>query len=100
MPYLLRNVVALLQQHDRKTMFNPEFFEIRPSKAAGQEFHVVKPVARFVDEPVDLCYNVGTRTNGVDQPMWPKDLTTEIVGGTAPYKCVPLSTGMSREKRL
>ena len=39
----------------------------------------VRPVARFRDEVVELRYNVGTRGNGVDRPVWPNDLTTEII---------------------
>ena len=44
----------------------------------GHEYVQLKPIARFKDG-VRLGYNVGTRTNGVDKPKWPSDLTVEIV---------------------
>ncbi|KAK5112725.1 hypothetical protein LTR62_003823 [Meristemomyces frigidus] len=78
MNYTLPSMMALLAKHDKDTLFNPDFFEHRTSKAVGHTFVQVKPVARFADD-VQLCYNVGTRSNGVDQARWPEDLRTEVV---------------------
>lgn len=78
MQYLLPEMIGLLAKHDSSTLFSPEFFERRRSKAAGYEFVQVKPVAQFADG-VELGFNVGTRTNGVDKARWPEDLTTEII---------------------
>lgn len=69
---------SLLHKHDEDTLFKHEFFERRISKAMGHEYVQLKPVARFKDV-VRLGYNVGCRTNGIDQPKWPADLSVEVV---------------------
>ncbi|KAK3071672.1 hypothetical protein LTR53_008212 [Teratosphaeriaceae sp. CCFEE 6253] len=78
MAYTLPAMFKLLAEHAGDTLYKPEFFGRRVSKAVGHEFVQVKPVARFADG-VTLEYNVGTRTNGVDQARWPDDLMTEMV---------------------
>ncbi|KAJ5090280.1 hypothetical protein N7532_008964 [Penicillium argentinense] len=70
-----------LYEHDRETLFNLKFFETRNSESVNAQFVRVKPIAQFPDKEVELKYNVGTRGNGVDQPVWPKDLTVETVTG-------------------
>ncbi|KAJ0326865.1 hypothetical protein COL5a_006416 [Colletotrichum fioriniae] len=70
----------LLQEYDAKILFNPQFFEMRTSKAVDGTFWVVKPVLQYDNNAVEMRYNVGTRGNGVDQPIWPEDLSTEVVG--------------------
>ncbi|KAH8426492.1 uncharacterized protein LDX57_004227 [Aspergillus melleus] len=82
MQYLLPAMLKSLYQHDRDTLFNPAFFEPRLSKNISTTFIGVKPIAQFPGKEVDLKYNVGTRGNGIDQPMWPKDLTVEVVTGS------------------
>ncbi|KAK2017372.1 CoA-transferase family III [Colletotrichum eremochloae] len=69
----------LLHEHDSKTLFQPQFFEIRTSKAVGGTFWVVKPVLQFHNNAVEMGYNVGTRGNGVDEPIWPTNLAVEVV---------------------
>ncbi|TQN64862.1 Succinyl-CoA--L-malate CoA-transferase beta subunit [Colletotrichum shisoi] len=69
----------LLQDHDTKTLFQPQFFEMRASKAVDGTFWVVKPVLQFENGAVEMRYNVGTRGNGVDEPVWPADLSVEVV---------------------
>ena len=71
-------MLKLLHQHDEKVLFNPSFFQQYRSEAVGVIISKVKPVAQFKDNVVQLGYNVGTRGNGVDQPIWPNDLTVEI----------------------
>lgn len=71
-------MLKILAEHSASTLFHPKFFEARESKAVGQTFVQVKPIAQFADD-VKLGYNVGTRGNGVDKPRWPEDLTTEVV---------------------
>ena len=78
MHYLLPDMIGRLHKYDEDVLFKPEFFEKRMSKASQHEFVQIKPVARFKDN-VQLGYNVGTRTNGVDKPKWPSDLNVEIV---------------------
>ncbi|KAI0106555.1 CoA-transferase family III [Hypoxylon sp. NC0597] len=78
MQYSLPAMLKILHQHDAKALFNPAFFENRRAENLGATFVQVKPVARF-NNAVELGYHIGTRGNGVDQPVWPKDLTTEVV---------------------
>ena len=72
-------MLKLLYQYDEKVLLQPSFFEQYRSEAVGVTISRVKPVARFKDDVVELKYNVGTRGNGVDRPVWPEDLTVEIV---------------------
>ena len=69
---------GLLHKYDEGTLFNPEFFEKRTSKAMGHEYIQIKPIAKFKDD-VRLGYNVGCRPNGMDKPRWPSDLSVEVV---------------------
>jgi hypothetical protein len=39
----------------------------------------VKPVLQFPGGKVQLRFQVGTRTNGVDAARWPEDLLVEKV---------------------
>lgn len=80
MPYLLPAMLKLLAQHDSETLFNSRFFQHMKAKHLAVTFVRPKPVARFASG-VELKYHVGTRGNGVDQPVWPKDLTVEVVTG-------------------
>ncbi|OTB05174.1 hypothetical protein M426DRAFT_261210 [Hypoxylon sp. CI-4A] len=79
MSYLLPAMLKILYQHDAETLFNPVFFEERSAENLGVTFVQVKPVAQS-NGSVELRYNVGTRGNGTDQPVWPKDLTVQVVG--------------------
>ena len=78
MGYTLPSMVGLLQKYDHDTLFNPDFFEKRTSKVMGHEYIGVKPIARFKDD-VELGFNVGCRSNGMDEPKWPSDLSVEVV---------------------
>lgn len=79
MTYTLGQFLAMLKQNAGRVVFNPEFFELRHSKAIGKDVATPKPIIQFPDGKVKLEYNVGTRGNGVDQARWPRDLMTEIV---------------------
>lgn len=79
MSHLLPAMLGMLRKQDAETLFNPAFFESRPSKAVGFTFQNVKPIAQFKNGEVDLGYNVGTRGNGKDKPYWPDDLSVEVV---------------------
>ena len=79
MGYTLPAYFGMLQANSSKTLFQPEFFETRDAKNIGKHIRAVKPIADFTAGAVELGYNVGTRTNGVDKPRWPNDLTVEIV---------------------
>lgn len=61
-------------------LFDLDFFEVRESKAlGGLKIRTPKPILNFPTGSVKLGYNVGTRGNGLDQPRWPTDLSTEVV---------------------
>ncbi|KAI8961389.1 CoA-transferase family III [Daldinia sp. FL1419] len=81
MPYLLPAVLKLLYQHDSKVLFNPAFFHEQEAKNIGATFVQVKPIAQFANNAIDLGYHIGTRGNGVDEPIWPDDLKVEVVRG-------------------
>jgi crotonobetainyl-CoA:carnitine CoA-transferase CaiB-like acyl-CoA transferase len=69
-----------MEMFKNQKLFDLDFFEIRVSKAlGGLRMRVPKPVLQFPPGTVELGYNVGTRGNGVDQPRWPTDLSTEVV---------------------
>jgi len=74
-------MLPLLHKLDGPVLFNPAFFEERRSSALGATFVFPKPVLQFTDKTVELKYDVGTRGNGLDAPVWPKDLTVEVVKG-------------------
>jgi hypothetical protein len=79
MGYTLPRFLQMLQKNAAKTLFNPDFFELRHSGAIGKDVHCIKPIVRYPDGKVELGYNIGTRGNGVDQPKWPDNLMTEVV---------------------
>lgn len=74
-------MLPLLFEKDGHVLLKPEFFEARKAKLSGVTFISPKPILQFPGKTVDLRYDVGTRGNGVDKPLWPKDLNVEIVTG-------------------
>lgn len=79
MGYLIPRYLGMLKETSLETVLNPIFFENREAKSIGKQIRTVKPILQFPDGRVELEYNVGTRTNGVDKPRWPHDLSVEIV---------------------
>lgn len=79
MMFTLPEYVKMLYMNSSKTVMKPEHFEDRDAKTIGKKIRTVKPVLNFVDGQVELGFNVGTRTNGVDAPRWPKNLSVEVV---------------------
>ena len=79
MQYLLPAMLKILHEYDEKALFKEEFFEHARSDVVGRTFVQVAPVARFKNEAVDLKYDIGVRGNGVDAPVWPKDLKVQVV---------------------
>lgn len=78
--YLLPAMMKILTQHDSEALFAPDSFQPMEAKNLSMTFIRPKPVAQFANG-MELKYHVGTRGNGVDQPVWPKDLTVEGVRG-------------------
>jgi len=79
---LLPPYMGMLFQKSAAKLFKPSYFESRPAKALNEKatFKTVKPILTFPGGEVKLGFNVSTRGNEVDQPRWPKDLMTEVVG--------------------
>lgn len=78
MNYSIPRMIAKMKED--QTLLRPEFFEQRASGALnGLVFRTPKPVLQFPPDSVQLGYNIGTRGNGIDEPFWPIDLSTEIV---------------------
>lgn len=81
MTYMLPKVFGQVFKNSAGVLLKPSHFTQYPIKNMGGK--VIKypgPVIRFPGKEVELGYNVGTRTNGVDLPYWPKDLSVEVVG--------------------
>lgn len=79
MVYSLPLMMKTLHQHDSDALFQNSFFGLRRSENLGVTFLTVKPVLQFPGGEVELGYKVGTRGNGVDHPVWPRDLGAEVV---------------------
>jgi hypothetical protein len=79
MLYTIGALVKMMMANSKDILFRPEFFELRYSKVIGLDVSTVKPIAQFVDGQVELKYNVGTRSNGIDKPFWPQNLMEEVV---------------------
>jgi hypothetical protein len=79
MTYTIPRFVKMIYQNAKDVLLKPEFFEVRKAENRGIEVKTVKPVVQYPKGEVKLGFNVGTRTNGVDKPYWPKDLMVEVV---------------------
>ncbi|KAI9307505.1 putative L-carnitine dehydratase [Cunninghamella echinulata] len=72
---------ALLKQHSPQ-LWNPDFFEKRDILNGDQhnvKLYTIKPVVRFSNDQVTPGFDIPTRTNGTDAPLWPKDLNTKQI---------------------
>jgi hypothetical protein len=79
MPVTVPAYLKMLQENSADKLFRPEFFEDRHCAPIDRTMRIVAPVLRFPAGIVRPGYHVGARTNGVDKPRWPEDLTIEIV---------------------
>jgi hypothetical protein len=79
MLYTIPSFLDMLGKNEKSPVCQTEFFEDRESGILGKKIRTVKPILRFPQGEVQLGYHVGTRSNGTDQPRWPKDLLTEVV---------------------
>lgn len=69
----------MLTKNSGGVLFRPDFFEERKVLGYEKGMRTVKPVIAFPEGKVRLGYDVSVRTNGVDKPVWPKDLMVEVV---------------------
>jgi len=69
-----------LSQHELYVAaFLRRFGSVRENKTIGKKIRAVKPILQFPGGEVELKYNVGTRSNGIDAAKWPHDLMSEVV---------------------
>ncbi len=74
-----QKVLSTLKLTCANVLFRPEFFQDRDCRNLGVKIRSVRPVVQFPQEVVELKFNIGTRTNGVDEAFWPQDLLNEVV---------------------
>lgn len=79
MTYSLPKTYKMLQDNSSDILFNPSFFEDRVARNLGVTIRSVKPIVQYPNGEIKLGYNVGCRSNGQDEPRWPKDLMVESV---------------------
>ncbi|KAI4684804.1 uncharacterized protein J4E88_004245 [Alternaria novae-zelandiae] len=79
MQYTLPRYMKMLFENSGSVLFKPDFFEMRHAGAIGKDVKGVKPIIQYPQGNVKLGYSIGTRGNGVDKPVWPKNLMTEVV---------------------
>jgi hypothetical protein len=80
---MFAKLLPVMFMKNQQVLFKPQFFEPRKAAAVGAMFVLPKPIAQFTEKTVDLKYDVGTRGNGVDAPVWPADLNVEVVKSEA-----------------
>lgn len=80
MQHLLPRTLAMVMQNSGSKLFRPEFFTQYRVKPIDKDIRIVAPVLRYPNGEVKPGFDIGTRTNGVDQPVWPDDLGVEVVG--------------------
>ncbi|KAI9306524.1 putative L-carnitine dehydratase [Cunninghamella echinulata] len=81
MIYSLNLYINLLQQHSPQ-LWNSDFFEKRDILNGDQhnvKLYTIKPVVRFSNNQVTPQFDIPTRSNGSDAPIWPKDLNTKQI---------------------
>ncbi|KAK8080765.1 hypothetical protein PG997_008583 [Apiospora hydei] len=81
MQYLLPRTLALVSHHSGHKLLRPEFFTQYRVESLGKDMRIVAPVLRYPNGEVKPGFHIGTRTNDVDQPVWPDDLGVEVVVG-------------------
>ncbi|KAJ4387076.1 hypothetical protein N0V85_007759 [Neurospora sp. IMI 360204] len=79
MHYLLPRVLGAVQKSSADRLFKEEFFTQYFVKSLGKTMRIVAPILQFPNQEVKLGFDVGTRTNGVDEARWPQDLSVENV---------------------
>ncbi|KAK3688771.1 CoA-transferase family III domain-containing protein [Podospora appendiculata] len=78
--YALPILLKMVQETSASKLFKPEFFtQYRVKNLGGVSMRIVAPVLQFPNGEVKPGFDVGTRTNGVDQARWPEDLDVEVV---------------------
>ncbi len=77
MQYLLPRVLGPVQKSSADKLSKEESFTQYFVKTLGKTMRIVAPVLQFPNQEVKLGFDVGARTNGVDEARWPEDLSVE-----------------------
>ncbi|KAK8042823.1 hypothetical protein PG994_013306 [Apiospora phragmitis] len=72
-------VWADLWQRNSSPLLQPEFFTQYHVKSIDRDLRIVAPVLRYPNGEVKPGFDIGTRTNGIDEPVWPDDLGVDVV---------------------
>lgn len=72
-------LVGDLIKYSTDTVWKPEHFVDNMVKHLGKKVRNVAPVLQFADGTVKPGFQIGARTNGLDKPHWPADLSVEVV---------------------
>ena len=72
-------VLGATQKSSADKLFKEEFFTQYFVKSLGKTMRIVAPILQFPNQEVKPGFDVGTRTNGVDEARWPEHLSVEKV---------------------
>ncbi|KAK7710300.1 hypothetical protein SLS64_005885 [Diaporthe eres] len=79
MQTMLAAMMQTIMKHSANKLFRPHHFTTYYCRYLQKDVKLVAPILQFPQGEVKPGYSVGTRTNGVDKPRWPGDLTVEMV---------------------
>lgn len=79
MQTMLAAMMPIIMKNSASTLFKSNHFMTYYCKYLEKDVKIVAPILQFPQGEVKPGYSVGTRTNGVDMPRWPTDLTVEVV---------------------
>lgn len=79
MQHLLPATMQAVANSSGAKLFKPAHFTTYHARSIGKDIKIVAPVLRFPGGEVKPGFQIGTRTNGVDEPWWPDDLSVENV---------------------
>lgn len=79
MQTMLAAMMQNIMKYSANKLFKPQHFTTYYCRYLQKDVKLVAPILQFPQGEVKPGYSVGTRTNGVDKPRWPADLTSEMV---------------------
>jgi hypothetical protein len=82
MQHTVRTLLSILRKNHIDLFTNPAYFIIKHNKAMNADFRIVKNCIQWPEGSTNFDYHISTRSNGMDQPRWPNDLSVEIVTAT------------------
>ena len=74
--------LSALKKHHINLFTNSAYYTIKHNKALKKDFRIVKDCIQWPQDSTNFDYHIGVRSNGMDQPRWPNDLSVQIVTAT------------------